>query len=482
MQESVQKGTDTNFQSLTQPASRTRMTLALIIIAGFLDVIDFSIVQVALPTIRTELVVSLTESQWIVGAYGLTLAGFLMLSGRAGDVYGQKKLFVFGIVLFTISSLAAGLSPTLLSLVVARGVQGIGAAISTVTAFAILVATFPEGRERNGALGIFISVLSAGSILGGVLTAAFGWRSILFVNVPIGAVGAALSQKFLVDSGSRATERHLDIPGALSLTGGLIIFVYGLTNATIDGFMSVQTVLPLGLSTLILVGFLVIENRSKAPLIPLSFLRRGNILAANAMGLIFTSSAGGLIFLLTIYLQQILNFSASAAGVAFLPPALIFFFVGGWGSSWLTDRFGMKPVLVLSMALVTLGSALLIPITVASGYFGILPGLLVWSFGASIGFVALSIAAVGGTQHGEEGLASGLINTSERIGFPLGLAVLLTIATTMDPTPVGATSPSLVGLVGGFQYAFLAATILNGIGFLIALRVKNQKASWQYAG
>src|SRR5881397_2319398 len=196
MQESVQKGTGTNFQSLTQPASRTRMTLALIIIAGFLDVIDFSIVQVALPTIRTELVVSLTESQWIVGAYGLTLAGFLMLSGRAGDVYGQKKLFVFGIVLFTISSLAAGLSPTLLSLVVARGVQGIGAAISTVTAFAILVATFPEGRERNGALGIFISVLSAGSILGGVLTAAFGWRSILFVNVPIGAVGAALSQKF----------------------------------------------------------------------------------------------------------------------------------------------------------------------------------------------------------------------------------------------------------------------------------------------
>jgi len=238
----------------------------------------------------------------------------------------------------------------------------------------------------------------------------------------------------------------------------------------------------LGLSTLILVGFLVIENRSKAPLIPLSFLRRGNILAANAMGLIFTSSAGGLIFLLTIYLQQILNYSAPAAGVAFLPPALIFFFVGGWGSSWLTDRFGMKPVLVLSMALVTLGSALLIPITVASGYFGILPGLLVWSFGASIGFVALSIAAVGGTQHGEEGLASGLINTSERIGFPLGLAVLLTIATTMDPTPVGGTSPSLAGLVGGFQYAFLAATILNGIGLLIALRIKDQKASWQFAG
>ncbi len=478
-QESVQKVEEARPQTLTQVASHSRMTLALIIIAGFLDVIDFSIVQVALPTIRTELVVSLTESQWIIGAYGLTLAGFLMLSGRAGDVYGQKKLFVFGIVLFTIASLAGGLAPSLVPLVIARGVQGVGAAISTVTAFAILIATFPEGRERNRALGIFISVLSAGfaagSILGGVLAAAFGWRSVMFVNVPIGAAGAVLSQKFLVDNAGRATERHLDLPGAISLTGGLILFVYALTNATIDGFTSIQTLLPLGLTALILAGFFAIENRSKAPLIPLSFLRRGNVLAANAMGLIFTSSAGGLVFLLTIYLQQILNYSALDAGIRFLPPALIFFFVGGWGSSWLTNRIGMKPVLVLSMALVTVGSALLIPITVTSGYLGILPGLIVWSLGASIGFVALSIAAVAGTQHGEEGLASGLINTSERIGFPLGLAVLLTIATTADPTPVGATNPSLASLVGGFQYAFLAATVLNGIGLLIALRIWSHK-------
>src|SRR2546427_231275 len=393
-QETVQKVEEARPQALTQ-AIRGRMTLALVIVAGFLDVVDFSIVQVALPTIRTELVVSLTESQWIIGAYGLTLAGFLMLSGRAGDVYGQKKLFVFG-------------------------------------------------------------------------------------NVPIGAVGAILSQKFLADNPGRSTERHLDLPGAVSLTGGLILFVYALTIASIDGFTSIDTLVPLGLSGLILAGFLAIENRSRAPLIPLSFLRRGNVLSANAMGLIFTSSAGGLTFLLTVFLQQILNFSAPAAGIAFLPPALIFFFVGGWGSSWLTNRIGMKPVLILSMALVTIGSALLIPITVAGGYFGILPGLIVWSLGASIGFVALSIAAVAGTQRGEEGLASGLINTSERIGFPLGLAVLLTIATITDPTPVGASGPSLASLLIGFQYAFLAATVLNGIGLLIALLIKNEKATNQY--
>src|SRR3989454_1520603 len=409
-----------------------------------------------------------------------------MLSGRAGDVYAKKKLFVWGIVLFTIASLAGGLAPSFPPLVIARGVQGVGAAISTVTAFAILISCFPEGKERNRALGIFISVLSAGfaagSILGGVLTATLGWRSIMFVTVHIGAARPILSQKCRADNPGRSKERHLDLPGAVSFTGALILFVYALTIASIDGFTSIDTLVPLGLSGLILAGFLAIENRSRAPLIPLSFLRRGNVLSANAMGLIFTSSAGGLTFLLTVFLQQILKFSAPAAGIAFLPPALIFFFVGGWGSSWLTNRIGMKPVLILSMALVTLGSALLIPITVASGYLGILPGLLVWSLGASIGFVALSIAAVSGTQHGEEGLASGLINTSERIGFPLGLAVLLTIATTMDPTSVGGTSPSLAGLVGGFQYAFLAATVLNGIGLFIALRVKDQKASWQFAG
>ncbi len=485
MQETVQEDLVATSRTLPVP-SHSRMTLGLIIIAGFLDVIDFSIVQVALPTIRTELVVSLTQSQWIIGAYGLTLAGFLMVSGRAGDVYGQKKLFVFGIVLFSIASLTGGLAPSLLSLVISRGVQGVGAAISTVTAFAILVATFPEGRERNKALSIFIAVLSAGfaagSILGGVLTAAFGWRSVMFVNVPIGAVGAVLSQKFLGDSGGRAAERHLDLPGALSVTGGTILFVYALTNAATVGFTSIQTILPLGLSGLILVGFLAIESRSKAPLIPLSFLRRGNVLAANALGLIFTSSAGGLVFLLTVYLQQILGYSALEAGLEFLPPAIIFFLVGGWGSSWLTNRIGMKPVLVLSMALVTIGSALLVPITVASGYFGILPGLVVWSLGASIGFVALSIAALAGTQRGEEGLASGLINTSERVGFPLGLAILLTIATVADPVPAGATpSSSAAAIVAGFRLAFLAATLLNGIGVLIALRIKTRKPVYDAA-
>jgi len=477
----IQKSEHALAQTATLAKTRTRLILALIITAGFLDVIDFSIVQVALPTIQTELVVSLAESQWIIGAYGLTLAGFLLLSGRAGDIYGQKKLFVFGIVLFTVASFTGGLAPSLLSLIISRAIQGIGAAISTATAFAILVTTFPEGRERNRALGIFVSVLSAGfaagSISGGILTSAFGWRSVLFVNVPIGTVAAILSQKYLANNPGRAVDKHLDLPGALSVTSGLILVVYALTNAATAGFMSIETILPLGLGALVLAGFLAIEYRSKSPLMPLTFLRRGTVFAANVLALILTSSAGGVVFLLTIYLQRVSGYLPLAAGLEFVPAALIFFFVGGWGSSWLVNRLGLKQVLVISMTLITLGSALLTRISVTSGYFGILPGMLIWSLGASIGFPALNIAALAGTGRGEEGLASGIIGTSQRVGFPLGLAILLTIATVTDPPPVGAASQlgSLTGVVTGFQYAFLASTIISAIGLLIALRVKNPR-------
>src|SRR5947209_7232044 len=252
-----------------------RLVFALIIAAVFLDVVDFSIIQVALPSIRTQFLVSLADSQWIVGAYGITMAGFLLLSGRAGDVYGQKRLFVIGVILFSIASLTGGLAPSLLSLVVSRAVQGVGAAISSVTALSIFVMLFSEGRERNRALGIFVAVLSAGfaagSIMGGILTALFGWRSVMFVNVPIGVAAAALSQKLLPDGGGRMANRRLDLPGALSVTSGLILLVYGLTNASNEGFSSLQAIIPLGLSLLALAGFVAVESRSKFPLVPLGF-------------------------------------------------------------------------------------------------------------------------------------------------------------------------------------------------------------------
>lgn len=443
-------------------ASQAGIILGVVISACFLDVVDFSVVQVALPTIQREFLASLASSQWIIGVYGLTMAGFLMVSGRAGDVYGQKRVFVFGIVAFAISSLTAGFAPSLPALIISRGVQGVAAAMTTATALAILAATYPEGPKRNKAFGALVAVLSAGfaagSLLGGVLTEAFGWRSVMFVNVPIGIVAASLAHRFIAPDPARDSGTRLDVPGAVTVTTGLILLVYALTTAANEGFLTLATALPLFLSGLVLTTFLAIERQSKSPLMPLAFVRRRTVLTANVLSILMTASAGGFL-ILTVYLQGMLGYSALRTGLAFLPPAAIFFFMGGWGSSRLVNRLGMKNTLVISAALVTVGSALLVPISIEAGYFGILPGSVVWALGASIGFPALAIAGLAGTKPGEEGLASGLIQTSQRLGFPLGLAVLLTVASAFDP---------LLGLTG-FRYAFLGSTVLGTAGLGLAI-------------
>jgi EmrB/QacA subfamily drug resistance transporter len=453
--------------------------------ASFLDIIDFSIVQVALPTIRTQFLATLADSQWIIGAYGLTLAGFLMLMGRAGDVYGQKKIFIGGIVLFTIASMAGGLAPSLLVLIIFRALQGIGAAMSTVTAFAIFIRIFPEGPERNRALGVLVAVLSAGfaagAVAGGALTVTFGWRSVMFVNVPIGIVAALLSQRFLPKTEGWLKNQRLDVPGAITVTLGTILLVFGLTNAATSGFNSLDTIVPLGLSVLVLASFLAIESRSKSPLIPPAFLKRGSVLTANTLALVLTSTVGGVSFIITIYLQNILGYSPLYAGLGTLPSAVIFFLVGGWGASRVMNRLGARRTLLVSTALATVGIALLTVISAQGSYFLILPGMIVWTLGASIGFPAVNLAAVAGTKPGEEGLASGVVSTSFRIGFPLGLALLLTIAGAFDPPAAAGVGSyaALEGVVTGFRYALFAAVVLSLLGLALASRIKDVKPPWQ---
>jgi len=280
----------------------------------------------------------------------------------------------------------------------------------------------------------------------------------MFVNVPIGAVAAFLANRYIALDRGRASGTRLDVPGAVTVTAGLVLLVYALTNAATVGFATVETAIPMGLSTLALGGFLVIESRSRSPLMPLSFLRRRTVLEANTLSILMTASAGGFL-LLTVYLQGMLRFSPLDTGLAFLPPAAVFFFVGGWGSSRLVDRIGMRKALVLSAGLVTLGSVLLVPISVETGYLGVLPGSVIWALGASIGFPTLAIAGLAGTQPGEEGLASGLIQTSQRLGFPLGLAILLTVASAFDP---------LLGIVA-FRTAFIGASVLGTAGLGLAI-------------
>jgi MFS family permease len=288
-----------------------------------MDIIDASIVTVALPSIRTQFAASVADSQWIYGAYAISLAGFLMLMGRAGDVYGQKRIFIAGLIVFTIASFTGGLAPSLLSLVVSRLVQGIGAAMTTVTAFAIFIGLFAEGPQRNRAFGIITAVLSggfaAGAITGGVLTTFLGWRWVMFVNVPIGIVTVLLCQKYLPGGGGWLKNQHLDIPGALTVTAGTILLVYGLTNAAGLGFTSLWTAVPLLLSLALLAGFLAVESRSKAPLMPLSFIRRGSVLTANTVALVLTSVVGGIGFIIPVYFQNILGYSALYSGVLTLP-------------------------------------------------------------------------------------------------------------------------------------------------------------------
>ncbi len=460
-------------------SSRNRVIFVLITAAYFLDVVDASIVQVALPSIRSQFGASLADSQWIVGAYGITLAGFLMFMGRAGDVYGQRKIFLTGLAIFTTASFSGGLAPSLLTLVVFRAIQGIGAAMTTVTAFAIFIELFPEGRERNRAFGALIAVLSggfaAGSVAGGVLTVLFGWRSVMFVNVPVGVVAVLLCRKFLPIGTGTLGHRHLDVPGALTVTVGTVLVAYGLTNAATLGFASELTVIPLAAALLILVAFIAIESRSPSPLMPLEFLRRGSVLTANSLALVLTSIVGGISFMLTFYLQGVLGYSPLYAGLGTLPGALIFFVVGGWGASRLVGRVGVKRTLLASTTLVTFGTFMLIPISVGGSYFGILPGMVVWAFGASVAFPAVNIAAVSGTKLGEEGLASGVVNTSFRVGFPLGLAVLLTVAGAFDPQPAGSLGAASVaaGVVAGFRVALLGAALLGLLAFAIALRIKD---------
>jgi EmrB/QacA subfamily drug resistance transporter len=457
-------------------SSRRSLILALVILAQFMVIVDSTIVQVALPSIGREFDVSVNGLQWIVTTYGLTLAGFLMLSGRVGDIYGHKKLFIIGLLLFSLASLIGGLAPSEIVLIVARVVQGLGAAMASATGLSILVAAFPEGKARNRALSIFAAAtgsgFAAGMILGGAMTATLGWRWVFDINVPIGIAVSLLSIRYISSTAGRTYEsRHLDIFGAVSITAGLMLLVYSLNVAQNIGIGSAETLELLLSSVIVLASFLLIEYRSKAPLMPLGFLRRNSILGANTLGLLQVAAFVGMIFILTNYLQQMLGYSALSAGLAFVPMGVVFLVVSGFLSARLVNRFGIKPTLISGMTLQTIGYVLLSQFFLTEGHFGgLLAPMLLIAFGTGLGFTAINIAALTGTRRGEEGLASGLINTSRQIGGPIGLAVLLTIANSEIPHLTGQVIQS--AMVTSFGYAFLGAALLTGIGIIFAGSLK----------
>ena len=412
---------------------RLGLILGLLVTAQFAVVVDFSIVQIALPTIRTELAMSLADSQWIVSAYGVTFAGFLMLSGRLSDVYSSKRLFLVGLFVFSLSSLAAGLATSEVVLIGARVVQGVGAAIASATGLALITRIFAPLGRLNQALGIFTAVSSAGYtagvLLGGVLTEALGWRWIFFVNVPIGIVAGLLALRALPELPTQqGARRHMDLPGAVSITAGLMLLVYGLSEVGNGATSSVLTYASFALAGVMLVAFLAIERRSTAPIVPLRFLQRRTIFFANATALLTFATTVPWIFFLTSYMQVLLSYAPLEAAAAQVPGALVYFFLGGFGAPRLVKRLGAKPVLVVAMSALAAGLVLTSRLSLSSGYLGaILPAILVASGGGALSATAANIAALSGALRGEEGVASGLINTSRQIGGPVGLAVAVSV-------------------------------------------------------
>jgi EmrB/QacA subfamily drug resistance transporter len=451
---------------------RKWLALALLSVVQFMVVLDIAIVNVALPSIQVDLGFSQENLQWVISAYALVFGGFLLLGGRAADLLGRRRIFLAGLVVFSLASLFAGLAWSEASLISARAFQGLGAAVITPAALSILSTTFTEGRERNIALGVWGAVggfgAAAGVLMGGVLTDALSWEWIFFVNVPVGVAALAFAP-FLLRESRDASVKSFDALGAVLVTGGLSSLVYAITQAGQDGWLAAKTVAFFAAALVLLVGFVAWELRHSEPLMRLGILRIKTVSGANVAGFILGTATFSLFLMLTLYMQQVLGYSAMKTGVAYLAVAGTAIFTSAIAAQLVT-RIGVKPALLIGMVSLTGGLVYFTQVSVGGSYLGdLLPGFLLIAVGLGFSFVPISIAALAGVEAAEAGLASGLINTSQQIGGALGIAALSTIATsrTDDALAGGATRAS--ALVSGFHGAFLAGVIIAAVGIAAAL-------------
>ena len=442
--------------------------LILVCVAQFMVVLDASIVNVALPTIGDALNFSESDLPWVLNAYVLTFGGFLLLGGRLADFLGRRRMFMFGLVLFALASLAGGFATSAGQLIAARAVQGLGGAILSPAALSILITTFRDGAERNRALGIWGAIAgsagAAGVLLGGVLTEGLGWEWVLWVNVPIGVIAAAVAPRVIGESRSESEHRHFDVAGAVSITAGLSILVYAVLEANNAGWGSARTIALLAVSAALIVGFVGIERRSSAPLVPFRIFRLRTLTGANVVGLLLGASLFSMFFFVSLYMQQVLGYSAIKAGVSYLPLAITIIISAGIASQLVT-RVGYKPVLAAGMALIALGLIWFSQISVQGNYAAdILGPSLLAGLGLGFAFVPVTIAAVAGVSDRDSGLASGLINTSQQIGGAVGLAVLAAVSIS-----VTGSSRAPADLTNGFQEAFLTGAGFAVLGLLATL-------------
>jgi EmrB/QacA subfamily drug resistance transporter len=462
---------------------RRWLALAVIVAAQFMVVLDVAIVNVALPSIKTDLHFNQENLQWVITAYSILFGGALLLGGRLADLLGRRRLFVVGLVLFTVSSLLDGLAWSEGSLIAFRSLQGLGAALLSPAALSILTTEFEEGRERNVALGIWGAASgsggAAGVLLGGALTSAFSWSWIFFINVPVGLIVLAVTPWLLRESRAHLDHRYFDTAGAASITGGLMLLVYAMTRATQHGWATTETIGLLAASAALIVGFVVIELRSKAPLLPMGIFRLRTLAASNISGLLLAAAVFSQFFLLTLYMQQVLHYSALKTGVAYV--ALTLSIIGFSAvSQALATRIGIRRVLPVGLLLSAAGLVLYAQVPVHGHYFwDLFPAFLLSGIGLALAFVPMSIGALTGVQQSEAGIASGLINTSQQIGGAIGVAAATTIATTFTRHYVsahpGTTALSGSALTHGFQITFYVLAGLAVVGGAVAALLTESK-------
>jgi len=460
----------------TTRTNRRWSALALIVTAQFMVILDVAIVNVALPSIKSDLGFSQTSLQWVISAYAILFGGVLLLGGRLADLLGRRRLFVAGLAVFATSSLLCGLAWSEGSLIGFRAVQGLGGALMAPAALSLLMTTFAEGRERNLALGIYGAAsgsgAAAGVLLGGLLTSYLSWSWIFFINVPVAAAAIALTPVLLRESRADLPHRHFDLAGAASVTAGLMLLVFAMTRATTDGWGSLTTLGLLAGAAALVLAFLAIELRSPSPLLPLRIFRSRTVSAANATMAIVGAVAFAEFFLLTLYLQDVLHYSAVQSGVAFVGFALTVVVVSNVAQV-VVGRVGVRPTLTAGLLVSAVSVALLTRLPVHGHYFwDLFPGFVLGGAGMGLSFVPVTIASLSGVERSDAGVASGLINTSRQIGGAIGLAAVSAIAAASTGSYARASSvvasTSSLALDHGFQTGLYALDGLLLVGALLA--------------
>jgi EmrB/QacA subfamily drug resistance transporter len=440
------------------------LAFLVITLGDLMIVLDVTIVGVALPSIRQNLGFTESSLAWVVNAYLLTFGGFLLLSGRLGDIFGYRRLFLIGIGLFTLCSLACGLADSQTLLIVARTAQGLAAAIVSAVALSLTMVLFTDPGERAKAMGIFGFVAAGGGsigvLLGGVLTDLFSWHWIFLVNVPIGIAVYALSLRLLPTEHTPPDSRKLDAAGAIVITTALLLAVYAIVNGNAAGWLSTQTVGLLSAAVVLVAIFLTIEAKAKAPLMPLRFFRMRNIQTANAVGVLWAGAMFAWFFLSSLYLQLILHYSPLQVGLAFLPANIIMGVFSAVLSAKLVMRYGIKPPLAVGLMLASLGLALFARAPVDGNFLiDVLPAMILLGIGAGTAFNPVLLAAMSDVKPHESGLASGIVNTSFMMGGALGLAVLASVAASRTTNLIAQGQDKLTALNSGYHVAFVIGAI-----------------------